>query len=103
MAYLDVACNILTEIDLHPRGSSFLMEDVRALVGIANVNGISLITNTGHIETLQKAENYDRMKAEMGIQDIFRRMGKETGLKKSAFVKRVLQSLEKERILTWKK
>ena len=47
----------------HPYGESFSLDDVDLLLKNDNVQGISLITNQGHIETLQKTKAYDKIKA----------------------------------------
>ena len=87
----------------HPRGSSFSMYDVRVLLECNNVKGVSLLTNRGRIETLQKTEKYDRIKAAGIVQDVIRQSRKEIGVAVSVIIKKILQNLERERVLIWKK
>lgn len=45
----------------HPLGTSFSLRDINLLLEYKNVQGFSLITNSGRVETLQKTTNYDRI------------------------------------------
>ena len=43
----------------HPKGSSFSLNDIRLFVSNDNIQTMTLITNSGFIEALQKGKNYD--------------------------------------------
>lgn len=45
----------------HPLETSFSLRDINLLLEYKNVQGFSLITNSGRVETLQKTTNYDRI------------------------------------------
>ncbi len=87
----------------HPHGSSFSMDDIRVLFDYDDVRGISLITNEGRIETLQKTSSYNKMKANKIAQDVFREMAKQDGIKKHEVIECVLTNLMKEKETSWKK
>ena len=87
----------------HPRGSSFSMNDVITLLDYDCMRGISLITNRGRIETLQKTGKCDKIIANRIVQDVSYQAEKQLGMAESEAVKRILSKLAKAEALSWKK
>ena len=87
----------------HPRGSSFSMDDITTLISYDCMKGLSLITNRGRMETLQKTGSYDKMKAAEEVNSVIEQARKQGGAKESDAVKQILLNLVKMGALSWKK
>lgn len=87
----------------HPWGESFSTLDVIMLLEYNGLSGVSLITNKGHIETLQKTKQYDKIKAHNILTQSRQRLLSQNGLRKSDVVRIILLDLEREGLLVWKK
>lgn len=87
----------------HPRGSSFSMDDITTLISYDCMKGLSLITNRGRMETLQKTGSYDKMKAAEEVNSVIGQARKQGVAKESDAVKQILLNLVKMGALSWKK
>lgn len=87
----------------HPRGSSFSVNDIITLIDYDCLKGISLITNRGRIESLQKAEKYDKMISDQVVQEILHKIGNQENVAENDAVKQILSKLVRMRALSWKK
>ncbi len=88
----------------HPHGSSFSMDDIRVLLDYDGIKGMSLITNRGRVETLQKAANYNKIKADLIMKDTLQRAKsnkKDLGMQE--VIRQVLAKLESRRMISWKR
>lgn len=87
----------------HPSGFGFSFDDLSLLRQFDNVKGISLITNKGHVETLQKTETYDKVLARNIVINAINFAKKNNITVSSEKMNVLLRQLEKEGLIVWKK
>lgn len=85
----------------HPSGTTFSLRDINLLLEYENIQGISLITNSGHVETLQKTTNYDRITAGKIVFDVISGV-KGKKISRTAVAKKVLLALIRGGHVIWK-
>lgn len=86
----------------HPFGTSFSLRDIYLLLEYENIQGISLITNSGHVETLQKTINCDRITAGKTIFDVISDMKSNKKISTTEVAKKVLLALIRGGHIIWK-
>lgn len=86
----------------HPFGYSFSTRDIALLLEYDNIKGLSLITNSGHIETLQKTDAYDRITAGKIMFDVMSDIENYEHLSKNQVATKLLLMLIKGGHITWK-
>ena len=85
----------------HPWGTSFSLRDIYLLLEYENIQGISLITNSGRVETLQKTTNYDRITAGKIVFDVISGV-KGKKISRTAVAKKALLALIRGGHIIWK-
>ncbi len=85
----------------HPLGTSFSLRDIYLLLEYENMQGISLITNSGRVETLQKTTNYDRITAGKIVFDVISGV-KGKKISRTAVAKKALLALIRGGHIIWK-
>lgn len=86
----------------HPFGTGFSLRDIYLLLEYENIQGISLITNSGHVETLQKTINCDRITAGKTIFDVISDMKSNKKISTTEVAKKVLLALIRGGHIIWK-
>ena len=98
---------IMTESGLvilhnHPRNTTFSQLDLENLIAFDNVTAVSLVTNKGHVEMLKKTSQYDKIRVNKIMEDVFREL-KVKSVTYEQVVISLLSELEKQGVLVWKK
>lgn len=86
----------------HPRNSSYSTQDLIFLLDNDDVGVLTIVTNSGRVEALQKTENYDKKK----VETIFRRAFKSaldnpSEIAYNKAVSKFITKVSKEGLLQW--
>ena len=85
----------------HPRGYGFSLDDIHILTDNNSVKSISLITNSGRIETLQKTANYDKIMINKIQTKVLKRCRK-NNLDYETYIKLLLKEFTEGGMVLWK-
>ena len=85
-----------------PQNTTFSQLDLETLIAFDNVSAVSLVTNKGHVEILKKTSQYDKIKANEIMGYVFGRL-KGKSVTYEHVVVNLLNELEKQGVLIWKK
>lgn len=85
----------------HPRGYGFSLDDIHILTDNNSVKSISLITNSGRIETLQKTANYDKIMINKIQTKVLKRCRK-NNLDYETYIKLLLKGFTEGGMVLWK-
>lgn len=85
----------------HPYGASFSLDDIHTLTDTDSVKNISLITNDGCIETLQKSANCDKVTM-VEVTANLQKQHKQKKLGYREYIELLLAELVKRGALVWK-